>query len=181
MNKAARLAAAAAVALTLGIGSAVWATSPASAAAASARYIPKCTTPDLAVWVNLSRTRGAAGSVYAPLDFTNISGHECYLWAYPGVSAVTASGRQIGDAARRIPAYRARIVNLDPGATAHALLRYVGVLTTDAGCKATRAAYLKVYPEAQRTAAYAFFDLPSCTTTGKRWEYLMVSTVQPGT
>lgn len=178
MNKAARFAAAGAAAVTLGIGSAVWATSAASAA--PAQVIPKCTTADLATWVNTPESQGTAGSRYTALEFTNISGDECYLWAYPGVSAVTASGGQLGDAAARDSVYPARIVNLDPGATAHALLRYVDVITTDPACKAKDASYLKVYPEAQKTATDAFFDLPSCTRTGKAWEYLTVTTVVPG-
>jgi hypothetical protein len=197
MNKAVGFAAAAAV-VALGTGSAAWAApappaaapapAPAAVAVAApapapAQYIPKCATSDLAVWLNLPESQGAAGSVYTPLEFTNISGHECYLWAYPGVSAVTGVGggaRQLGDAAGRDSVYPARIVNLVPGATAHALLRYVDVITSDPGCGARDASYLRIYPEAQPTATYTYFDLPSCTRTGANWEYLTITTVQPG-
>ncbi|MGH3170815.1 MAG: DUF4232 domain-containing protein [Trebonia sp.] len=182
MSKVLRFAAAGAAALTLGIGSAVWATSGASAASA-ATSIPKCTTSNLATWLNVPESQGTAGSSFTPLEFTNISGHECYLWGYPGVSAVSESvngEKQLGDAAGRDSVYPARVVNLAPGATAHALLRYVDVITTESGCKPKDASFLKIYPEAQRTATNAFFDLASCTTTGKNWQYLMVTTVQPG-
>lgn len=178
MNKLARFAAAGAAVVTLGIGSAVWASS--SASAAPTQSIPKCTTSDLAVWVNIPGSEGAAGSSYTPLEFTNVSGHECYLWGYPGVAAVTSNLKQLGNAAARDSAYAARVVNLAPGASAHAVLRYVDVVATDPGCKAKDASYLKVYPEAQRSATETFFGLPSCTTTGKTWDYLMVTTVQPG-
>jgi hypothetical protein len=184
MKKALRFTAAGAAAITLGLGSAAWATSSASASAASAATsIPKCTTSDLATWVNIPESQGTAGSSFTPLEFTNISGHECYLWGYPGVSAVVDSGntqKQLGDAAGRDSVYPARIVNLPRGATAHALLRYVDVITSDPGCKAKPASYLKVYPEAQRTATYTFFSAPSCTTTGNDWQYLQITTVQPG-
>jgi hypothetical protein len=190
MKKALRFAAAGAAAITLGLGSAAWAASSASASTAStastasaATSIPKCTTSDLATWVNIPESQGAAGSSFTPLDFTNISGHECYLYGYPGVSAVAETGnseKQLGDAAGRDGVYPARIVNLPSHATAHAILRYVDVITTDPGCKAKPATFLKVYPEAQRTATYTFFSLPSCTTTGKNWQYLQITTVQPG-
>lgn len=184
MKKAARLAAAGAAVVTLGVGSAVWATTAASAASsAPATSIPKCTTGNLATWLNIPESQGTAGSSYTPLEFTNISGHECYLYGYPGVSAVsqgTNGEKQLGNAAARDSQYPARVVNLAAGATAHALLRYVDVVTSDPGCKAKDASELKVYPEAQRTATYAFFDLPSCTTTGTNWDYLMITTVQPG-
>jgi hypothetical protein len=186
MNKALRFTAAGAAAITLGLGSAVWATSSASAttnSASAATSIPKCTTSDLATWVNIPGSQGTAGSSFMPLDFTNISGHECYLWGYPGVSAIVENGsaeKQLGDAAGRDSVDPAKVVNLPPHATAHALLRYVDVITTDPGCKAKPATFLKVYPEAQRTATYAFFSLPSCTTTGKNWQYLQITTVQPG-
>jgi hypothetical protein len=182
MKKALRFAAAGAAAITLGLGSAAWATSSASAASA-ATSIPKCTTASLATWVNIPESQGTAGSSFTPLEFTNISSHECYLWGYPGVSAVLESGnseRQLGDAAGRDAAYPAKIVNLPPHATAHAFLRYADVVTTDPGCKAKPATFLKIYPEAQRTATYAFFSLPSCTTTGNNWQYLQITTVQPG-
>jgi len=43
---------------------------------------------------------GAAGSVYYTLQFTNLSGHACTLRGYPGVSAVSLSGHQLGAPAR---------------------------------------------------------------------------------
>jgi hypothetical protein len=63
-------------ALALGIGSAAVATSSASAAPAA---VPECTSANLAVWVSPELANGAAGTIYYPLDFTNISNHTCYL------------------------------------------------------------------------------------------------------
>ena len=100
MIKGARRAAAAvAAALALGIGSAVWATSSASAAPSAPSAIPPvCTTANLSVWVNISEGNGAAGTIFYPLEFTNTSNHTCRTWGYPGVSALNASGKQLGDA-----------------------------------------------------------------------------------
>lgn len=179
MNKAVRrLAAAGTAAVAVGIGSAVWAS--ASASADSAASIPKCTTADLAVWVSVDEGSGAAGSVYYPLEFTNISGHTCYLYAYPGVSAVSSSGKQLGSAASRDAVVKPEVVNVAAGGTAHATLRYIDAeVATAPGCKPADAAYLKVYPEAQTTARTALFDLPSCSAAGH--VYLTITAVQPGT
>src|SRR5215467_11564714 len=108
--------------LALGIGSAVWAATSASAASPP---IPECTTSNLAVWMSPDRGNGAAGSIYYPLDFTNVSNHTCYLVGWPGVSATNANGTQLGSPAARDSTPPRQIVNVPPGGTAHAVLRYV--------------------------------------------------------
>jgi len=158
-----------------GMEAAVWASSPASAASA---VIPRCAPGQLAVRVNVDSASGAAGSVYYNLDFTNTSGTTCYLYGYPGVSAVNANGAQPGDAAARNSAVPASYVNIAPGASAHALLRYVDVVATSPACKATPVTLLRVFPPDAAGARYAFFDLPSCTATGQ--VYLQIERVQPG-
>ena len=170
-----RLTAAGTAVAALGLEAAVWASSPASAASAA---IPRCAPGQLAVWVNVDSASGAAGSVYYNLDFTNTSGTTCYLYGYPGVNAVNANGAQLGDAAARNSAAPASYVNIAPGASAHAVLRYVDVVATSPACKATPAALLRVFPPDVAGARYAFFDLPSCTTTGQ--VYLQIERVQPG-
>src|ERR1700689_1585948 len=93
-----RAAAAVAAALALGAGSAVWAASSASAApAAPDGLIPVCTPTALAVWVNYGAAQGAAGTWYYPLEFTNHSDHPCRTWGWPGVSATSDTGHQLGD------------------------------------------------------------------------------------
>jgi len=162
--------------LALGIGSAAWAATSASAAAAS---IPECTTGNLAVSVSPDRGNGAAGSIYYPLDFTNVGNHTCYLVGWPGVSATNATGTQLGSAAARDSSAPRQIVNVSPGGTAHAVLRYVDVqIDSSAGCKQTAAAFLKVYPPDQTSARRAFFSLPVCTVPGRI--YLRIWRIQPG-
>ena len=162
--------------LALGIGSAVWAATSASAASTA---IPECTTGNLAVWVSPDRGNGAAGSIYYPLDFTNISSHTCYLVGWPGVSATNVNGQQLGSAAARDTSAPRQVVNVPPGGTAHAVLRWEDVqVDTSAGCKQTAAAFLKVYPPDQTSARRAFFSLPVCSVTGRI--YLRIWRIQPG-
>ena len=162
--------------LALGIGSAAWAATSASAASAS---IPECPTGNLAVSVSPDRGTGAAGSIYYPLDFTNISNHTCYLVGWPGVSATNVNGQQLGSAAVRDTSAPRQIVNLPHGGTAHAVLRYEDVqIDSSAGCKQTAAAFLKVYPPDQTSARRAFFSLPVCTVPGR--VYLRIWRIQPG-
>ena len=165
--------------VVLGIGSAAWATTSASAAPAAPSAVPACHAADLAVWVNEEAAQGAAGTAYYPLEFTNTSGHACATGAYPGVSATDASGRQLGDAAARDPVFPGHVVVIPAGGTAHALLGYGAVEVSTSGCKPKAAAQLKVYPPNSRTAINAFFDLPACTVGGSH-VYLRVAVIQPG-
>jgi uncharacterized protein DUF4232 len=170
------MAVAGSAALALGLGSAAWAATSASAAPNS--VIPKCGTGNLAVWVSPDRGDGAAGSVYYPLEFTNISNHTCYVYGYPGVSATNVNGTQLGDAAARDNGVPARVVNIAPGGTAHAVLRYIGAEVSTSGCKPANASFLKVYPPDQFSARRAFFDLPACTVS--KHVYLTIRRIQPG-
>jgi hypothetical protein len=171
-----RMAVAGTAALALGAGSGVWASTSASAASEAA--IPKCAPGQLGAWVNVDSGNGAAGSIYYHLDFTNTSGGTCHLYGYPGVSATTSNGTQLGDAAARDSAVPASYVNIPPGGTAHAVLRYSDVEVSTSGCKPADAALLKVYPPNDSGARFAFFSLPVCTVKGH--DYLSIRRVQPG-
>jgi hypothetical protein len=166
-----------AAALVLGTGSAVWATS--SASAAPSVVPPVCTTSNLAVWVNVGGGSAAAGTWYYPLEFTNVSGHTCRVWGYPGVSATNAVGKQLGDAATRDPVFPAAWVNIPAGGTAHALFGYGAAEVDTSNCKPVTATFLKVYPPNRFSAGQAFFSYPSCTLA--HHNYLLVGVIQPGT
>jgi hypothetical protein len=176
-----RAAAAVAAALALGTGSAVVVASSASAApAAPSALLPVCTAGNLAVWVNADAGSGAAGTFYYPLEFTNTSNHTCRTWGWPGVSATSINGRQLGDAAGRLSNYKPKWVNIPAGGTAHALFAYGNAEVQTSGCKPTNASFIKVYAPNQRSADYGFFSLPACTVGGKH-VYLRVSAIAPGT
>jgi Protein of unknown function (DUF4232) len=165
-------AACAAVLVAAGIGTAA---SAATSAHAGAGVIPKCTASDLGVWVAASQGNGTAGSIYYPLQFTNLSSGTCYLYGHPGVSAVTVDGHQLGQPARWNPGTPS-IVNVAPGATAHAMLQYI-VVQVSPECHQVNAAELKIYPPDQTSSTNAFWDLASCTTGPV---YLAVGEIQPG-
>ena len=178
-----RLAAAAAIVLALGAGSAIWTSASASTApttpAVKAALLPVCTAGDLAVWVNVGAGQGAAGTWYYPLEFTNTSNHTCRTWGWPGIFAANASGHQLGAAAQRLTLYTPTWVNIRSGATAHALLSYGAAEVSTSRCKPVDASTIKVYAPNERTADYGFFSLPACTVGGSH-VYLRVATIQPG-
>ncbi len=178
MIKGTRKIAAAVAALGMGIGGAVWATSSASASAAPAA-IRECTSGQLAVWISPELGNGAAGSIFYPLEFTNISNRTCFLVGWPGVSAANANGKQLGSPAARDNSVPRKIVDVAPRGTAHATLRYVDVqVDKSAGCKETTSTFLNVFPPDQGSARLAFFDVPACTVKGRI--YLVISRIQPG-
>lgn len=171
-----RVVAAAAVALGLGIGSAVMAASSASGAPAAVR---ECTSANLVVWVSPDLASGASGTIYNALDFTNIGNQTCFLVGWPGVSAQNIDGNQLGSAAVRIAYPPRKFVNVPPGGTANATLRYLShAVDSSKACGETRATYLSVYPPDQRRARRAYFDEPVCTVKGRT--YLEIERIQPG-
>src|SRR5579859_2496117 len=140
-------------------------------AATSVRVIPRCTASDLGVWLAVDQGNGAAGTIYYPLEFTNLSHHTCYLFGYPGVSALDRNGHQLGSPASRGSLRGAHIVNLAPGATAHTLLAYHDVaVSTEPGCHPVNsAANLRVFPPGQRSATDAAFSFEACSHAGPIW------------
>jgi len=169
--------AAAGLATTSAAFAATWAP-PAAVMARCAASAGGGPGPGLAVWVAADQGNGAAGTIYYPLEFTNLSGHTCTLSGFPGVSAVDRGGRQLGSPAGW-ESGTVHTVILGPGATAHAVLAYHDVVVGGApGCDPADSASLRVYPPDQRTAAHAFFDLPACSHTGP--VYLNVGPIQRG-
>jgi hypothetical protein len=152
-------------------GSAAMAATPAHAASS----ISKCTAEDLGVWVAADQSDGAAGSIYYPLEITNLSSGTCYLYGHPGVSAVTGAAHQLGQSAHWNPG-TPEVVNLAPGATAHAILRYIDVQIMPA-CHPASAADLKVYPPDQTSSTSAFWGFTTCSTGHGD---LAVGVIQPG-
>ncbi|MGH3418416.1 MAG: DUF4232 domain-containing protein [Streptosporangiaceae bacterium] len=152
----------------------------AEATQAAPAAVPACTTGDLGAWVAVTQGNGAAGSIYYPLQFTNLSRHACAMRGFPGVSAVDRNGHQLGSPASRNHVIPARTVVLAPGATAHTILRYSDVAVSSApGCHPTFGTFeLRIYPPGQYRATYAAFDLEACSHAGP--VYLSVEPLQPG-
>jgi hypothetical protein len=150
------------------------------ALASPATAVPACTASDLGVWVAISRGGVAAGSVYYPLELTNLSGHACSLDGYPGVSALSRAGTQQGSPASRYQAGTPRTVVIAAGATAHAQFLWSdGAVYTAPGCDPTSDVQtLRVYPPGQRSATSALFSLEVCSRAGVT--YMSVGPVEPG-
>jgi hypothetical protein len=86
-----------------------------------------CATTGLKLAVG--QPNGAAGTIFYPLDFTNISSSACTMYGYPGVAFVSSPGGSVigAPAKRRSPPVPA-VLTLAPGATAHATLAVSDVL-----------------------------------------------------
>lgn len=162
------VAVAAAAVAGLAISTAAYAATSSGGTATSAALIPRCTASNLGVWLALDQGNGAAGTIYYPLEFTNLSHHTCYLYGYPGVTARDRNGHQLGSPAGWRSLHGARIVNVAPGATAHTILGYHDVVVEPgSGCNQVNSAVeLRVYPPGQRRATDAAFSFPVCSHRG---------------
>jgi len=146
---------------------------PAAAFAATGQHVstahattPRCATKGLDVWLNTSGS-SATGHTFYRLNFTNLSGHTCTLFGFPGVSAVTLTGTQLGSPAAR-SSTTPHTVTLKNGATKHAL---VDILNTDfippPKCHPVTAAGLRVYPPNQTKSRVAPFPFHACAKSGR--------------
>jgi hypothetical protein len=139
------------------VSTGAWARGAASAAT------PKCSAANTQVWLGLGLGGGTAGSVYYPLEFSNVGRHACTLNGYPGVSAYRGAGTQVGPAASRNGQHHGTIT-LAPGATAHAILR---VVDWGALCSTEVVADgLKVYPPGQTRSDPIPFSFGACANRG---------------
>ncbi len=160
------------------VASAAWA---GTTHASKATAVSACTTADLGVWVAANQGQAAAGTLYMPLEFTNISKQACTMYGYPGVSAISVTGAQLGGAASRDANVKATTVTVAAGATAYALLEYSNVYTSNCTPVTDKITgyELRVYPPNQTKADDAFFDLATCTAAGQNG-FLRVRVIAPG-
>ncbi len=151
-----------------------------ASASATASLLP-CTAADLGVWVAADQMRGAMGTLYMPLEFTNLSGHTCTLHGFPRVSAMGKGGSPLGSSAAPDRAGRARTIRLTPGDTEYAMLEYnvVAAGNCPAADRAT-AFELRVYPPGQRQADNALWDFGTCSARGSS-VFMRVCVIAPGT
>ena len=150
------------------------ATSAGPAQAAAAAAVRQCTAGNTTAWLGLPGS-GAAGSFFYQLEFSNTGRRTCWLYGYPGVSAINGNGTRIGPAASH--SGRRALVTLRPGATAHAILQIVEAGNI-AGCHLRTAAGLKVYPPGQRRSTdIGGFSFRACSNR----RVLSVGPIQPGT
>jgi hypothetical protein len=143
--------------------------------ASASKTVHECVAGQLIDWLGVPGS-AAAGSVEYPLEISNVSPHTCYLFGYPGVSALKAGGHQLGSPAARIPHYQVSTITIAPGQTAH-----VDLLMTDVGnfppsaCHPTSAVALKVYAPGDFGARIVQFSFRACAKSGPK--YLRVTPV----
>ena len=132
---------------------------------AHAAAAPACKAQQLVNWLN-TNANGTAGTIFYELQFTNV-GPKCTLRGYPGVSAVTLTGTQLGSAAARNHSVTPHLVTLTNGATATAIVGIVQVsLFQPAPAGPVTAAGLRVYPPGQTAAKIVPFPFGACSKTG---------------
>ena len=118
-----------------------------------------------ALKVSLGPANGAAGTTFYPVKFVNRGKLGCTLSGYPGVSAVTGSGKQIGSPASRIPSSYKTVTVLS-GKSASAV---VGIVETGnfsrSQCAPVTAAALKVFAPGQSKAVRINKTFSTCSST----------------
>jgi len=185
MNTSARtvrwmtVAAVSVAAVTAALSLAAPAASSAPRGSADAPTTAPCTASDLGVWVAADQRAAAMGTMYAPLEFTNLSRRACTMHGFPRISAISGS-RQLGSPATRDHAVPASTVRLAPGATAYALLEYSEGATSNCPSGSRILGFeLRVYPPGQRQADHALWGFPACMAKGSP-VFLRVRVIVPG-
>jgi Protein of unknown function (DUF4232) len=160
--------AAAALACSAALLPAMAQASPASPQAA------RCSAANTDVWFAIAPS-GAAGTIYYPIEFTNLGSRTCWLSGYPRVTGTSKSGTSFGRAAGRLTLPVRRIM-LRKNQTAHALLGIVepGII---AGCHAVTGGGLAVHPPGQaRRQLVGSFYFSGCSNK----VYMHVGPIQRG-
>jgi hypothetical protein len=125
--------------------------------------VANCLTRSLKV--SLGPPNGAAGTTFYPLQFVNMGKTTCMLKGYPGVSAVTSSGQQIGSAASRVSA-KFGTVTLAPGKQQNATIGIVDTGNFSASsCAPVTAAGLKIFPPNQSKSVTLKKTFSTCSST----------------
>jgi hypothetical protein len=149
-----------------------------------------CPTSGLQAWLGLGSTGAsgtgtgagiqAAGGTYYTLEFTNVSHRACSLYGYPEVSAYAVS--QIGGVAIRDTSIRPQSVTLQPGATAHSVLRVADAAGSQpTACVQVVAQELRVaLPDQGGRASYLPVHIPVCAQEGQTSLTVQAIQARPG-
>ena len=144
-----------------------------------------CATSGLKAWVGLGTTGSppgtgrhpglAAGTTYT-LEFTNVSTRACRLYGYPQVTAY--AGAQVGSAAADDTSVHPQPVMLEPGATAHSVLRVTGTGQFQPNaCAQVTAPELRVMLPDQTRPSFVAIRLAVCSKKGP--EFMSVQPIEP--
>jgi Protein of unknown function (DUF4232) len=128
----------------------------------------------------VSGGQGTAGSTYVNVVFKNLNNKPCTMYGYPGVSFGAGTPvQQVGQPADRDPQVSSKLVTLQPGGYAYAVLQIGDAGNYPAGnCQPTATTYLQVYPPNTSNLLYVAYDSTGCKGNVVT---LHVQAVQPGT
>ncbi|TNC27406.1 DUF4232 domain-containing protein [Amycolatopsis alkalitolerans] len=152
---------------------------PSSSPAAGPGGNGLCKSGDLKL--SFGQGNGAAGTVYRPLIFTNVSDHPCTIQGFPGVSYVGGSdGHQIGQAAFRVGTKGAAIT-LNKGDTASTAIGFVNVQNYDpVTCQPQPVRGLRVYPPQETASMFIEQAGTACANQNIPGNQLTVKTLVKG-
>ena len=132
--------------------------------------LPRCKAFQTEIWMGIPGS-GAAGTIFYPLQFTNISKHACKIWGFPRVIAKGKHGK-IGKAARHTG--KVHVVELWPGQTAHA---HLGIIEAGNVCSKPIWSFgLKVRAPHQGRSTLIPYSFQAC----RHQRVLVVSAVHKG-
>lgn len=159
-----------------------------------------CPTSGLEAWLGLGAASAATAArpasadppgaypgheTYYTLEFTNVSNRTCSLFGYPEVSAYRDSpvaggsiGGRIGGTAIRDTSVRPKPVMLEPGATAHAVLRVAA--DKPAGCAEVTAEELRITLPQQDRPSFVATHIPVCSQRGHATLSVQAIQARPG-
>jgi nucleoside-diphosphate-sugar epimerase len=129
----------------------------------------------------LSGYAGAYGVATCPLRFTNVSGTDCVVHGFPGVSYVAGDdGEQVGKAAHRDGA-KGDPVTIADGETAYAAVGFVRVENYEPEeCEPTRTRGIRVYPPQETRSMFLELGGTGCASEDIPGEQLVVQAIRPG-
>jgi hypothetical protein len=143
----------------------VVASSAGARGVAHAAATPSCSSSQLVNWLD-TNPNGTAGTIFYELQFTNL-GNSCTLRGYPGVSAVSLSGQQLGSPASRVTQIKLKTITIKRGMTVKAAL---GIVDTGAipisKCRAVTAAGLRVIAPNTTGSTVIPFPFSACSVSG---------------
>lgn len=131
-------------------------------AGASAARVPECRSSDLRA--SFAANGGAsAGHWYGHVRLRNVSGHDCVVQGYGGLSFVGhGDGTQLGAPADRTPSPTPRVV-LRPGERVASLVAVTSPYPYErATCRRTRTDGFRVYVPDSRRAQFVPFHTVTC-------------------
>lgn len=150
---------------------------PDRPAAPAQPAVARCTPADLDVWAGVPGNQGMEQTALQ-IQLSDISARPCALDGFPGVSAVSSTGRQLGDAAAKGPG-KPRLITLRYGQTAHFTLDVIDVsIFAPSSCDQVTAAGLSIYAPGDRASQFVPLELRVCGKPGL--QYMTASAVLNG-